>query len=739
MVSMEIERENDGATEPKEYQTLFWVPMLFQTAKNTENLLEDMLNMIQDFHDENMAENTIRRSILKKPGAPKRRQQILGEAMDSEAAAIQRVDVVMKSESTKFALLTVLKRHFLFSQLRDYELDDVIDVMQAQEISEGDTIIKQGDAGELFYILEEGSCEIVINGESLGSIESGSSFGDLALMYNCPRAATIRAVTDCTLWTLDRIFFRQAMVTSSSHQNVTLSQFLSKISLFNGLNTQQLNQLARSLTKQSYEDHQYIIRQGDIGDQFYVIYKGSVIVSKTDDSGKENVLIELGEGEVFGERALIKKEPRKANVVANGPVEVYYLESQDFYSMLGQIVEKFNKMNEFRIIRSAKIFQKLSEAKLREFISKFTIHRMFHGQRIVCGTGEIFITIDGQYQTSNGERFSSESNVEIGTLERTADEVAGAITILSDEGILASFPKELLVEWIHKQEEEDARNKRRASHMKSSSSTSSSSSNMDGSSQGDANVNRQLDAEREIQVMAERRRESAIRRRMTLGKYSSSSFQDLTIIHPLGKGTFGSVFLCELKNIKEDQPTLPGGKRGLKKRMALKCLNKKAIVTNSQTLYVRREVLALTSFQHPFVSEYYGYFLSKSKICFLLEYIPGGELWSYLYQTLPTQLAEAEATGEGGGIGVKAGEYGGIPLQSGIYYAANIILAIEHVHGLGYCYRDLKPENLMIARNGYLKLVDFGFAKQVPYVHPKNGEIQFRTFTLCGTPDYMAP
>eukprot|EP01040_Poterioochromonas_malhamensis_P016161 gene16161-18277_t len=133
------------SNEAKEYQTLFWVPMLFQTAKNAELLIEEMLDMIQDFHDEDAAAN--RKSFIsmkKAPGQPKRRQQILGDTLDSEAA-VTRVDVVLKSENTKFTLLTVLKRHFLFSQLRDYELEDVIDVMQAQYASEGEVIIQQGD------------------------------------------------------------------------------------------------------------------------------------------------------------------------------------------------------------------------------------------------------------------------------------------------------------------------------------------------------------------------------------------------------------------------------------------------------------------------------------------------------------------------------------------------------------------------------------------------------------------
>ena len=102
----------------------------------------------------------------------------------------------------------------------------------------------------------------------------------------------------------------------------------------------------------------------------------------------------------------------------------------------------------------------------------------------------------------------------------------------------------------------------------------------------------------------------------------------------------------------------------------------------------------------------------------------GGDLWSLLYEGL-------------GGIE----EDCGVPTSHAIFYSANVVDAIGYIHKKGLAYRDLKPENLMVDEMGYLKLVDLGLAKKIPFTVEVDGQTQLipRSYTMCGTPEYMAP
>ena len=694
--------DNYGISSDKEYQSLFWVPMLYQTSETAIALVESMLGEIEEFYEASPAAS--RKSLLtgsmaseeKNAGPRKRKQQILGDDSLGNEVVATRVEVVTKSDDTIFALLSVLKQHFLFSKLHDYELEDVIDSMMDEEFEEGDDIMAQGEAGDKFYVLEEGTVDILINNNVVATLNQGSSFGDLALMYNSPRAATIRAATECTCWTLEKKFFRQAMVTSSSNQTGNLASFLGKLKLFESLNMESLSHLAKSLTLKTYGDEDYIIKQGEIGEQFFVIYKGKVLITKTGDDGIEVPLITLGEGNVFGERALIKKEPRAANVIAIGSAECYSLAKDDFANLLGGIVEQMNELNTVRILRSSPTFVDVTDRSLTILrdTGKFKNHEMFNGQRMLCDSQHIFVVLDGYVSSPDGILYKVGNSV--GSLTILADSEAASVTCKSDEAVVAIIARSAITDQIKEQEEYLA--------------SGAGDENADGNDATDSQKHvSDPDAEALVQLRTnfDKRKEIALERIEHTHEYVCKNLLDLDLLRGLGQGTFGNVFLAKQK--------ITG------KQFALKCLDKEVLVNASQSLYVKRECECLHHMYHPFIVQYYGVYITPRKVLFAMEFVPGGELWNYLYDSKHDR-----------------GPCGGLTVNTVMLYSAMVCLALEHIHGLGYCYRDLKSENLLIDSYGYIKIIDFGFAKSVPFFN-KSGDIQYRTFTLCGTPDYMAP
>jgi hypothetical protein len=137
-----------------------------------------------------------------------------------------------------------------------------------------------------------------------------------------------------------------------------------------------ISNVKRSLVKQTYQDGELIIRQGDIGEHFYIVYEGSVLVTKTGDDGVEINQFELKKDNIFGERALIRKEPRARNIRAVGNVECLMLGSSEFSSMLGNVVEEMNSLNEFRILRELDIFRNVNDPKLKYLRKQFTVTTM---------------------------------------------------------------------------------------------------------------------------------------------------------------------------------------------------------------------------------------------------------------------------------------------------------------------------------------------------------------------------
>lgn len=162
------------------------------------------------------------------------------------------------------------------------------------------------------------------------------------------------------------------------------------------------------------------------------------------------------------------------------------------------------------------------------------------------------------------------------------------------------------------------------------------------------------------------------------------------------QGTFGLVKLLKYTSSS-----------GNKHVFALKCMQKQQIVNYKLADNVLYEKQMMVESDHPFVLKLYRTYQDANSLMMLLEIVPGGELFTYL-QTLPNQH---------------------VSTKHARFISLCVVAVFDYIHSKGICYRDLKPENLMIDGEGYIKMVDFGFAKVV----------KDKTFTLCGTPEYMAP
>ena len=241
--------------------------------------------------------------------------------------------------------LTLLRSAPLFAGLGDEELRAVSDHLRQETHPKGRDIIRQGDPGSEFYIIESGTVEVWVRHED-GSetleaeLGRGDYFGERALLADAPRAATCRCKTRVRVLSLDREVFddlvaRRFRVAADLDEAVERAGLLAGMPLFSEVSASQVKLIASKLVAGSYPAGTTIIRQGDIGDKFYVVKSGIVEVRRrVEGTGEETTVGRLGQGEYFGEIALLMNVPRTASVVAATQVELLSLDAASFDEMV---------------------------------------------------------------------------------------------------------------------------------------------------------------------------------------------------------------------------------------------------------------------------------------------------------------------------------------------------------------------------------------------------------------------
>eukprot|EP00946_MAST-07B_sp_MAST-7B-sp1_P001775 g1775.t1 len=225
-----------------------------------------------------------------------------------------------KSPEETERIRNILDKNIMFAFLDESQLKKLTFAMFQRDHAEGDTIIKQGDQGDNFYLLEEGTCDVFVQ-KSPGEPEvkvmtctpdDHNSFGELALMYNAPRAATVKASSPCKLWALDRLAFKVIMLETAMSKNSERAEFLRKVKIMETVNDMERKVIADAMTMETYEAGQIIIRQGDPGTAFYIVASGSVACTmQASESSPPEELCRLSEGEYFVSPTVTAVEPSK--------------------------------------------------------------------------------------------------------------------------------------------------------------------------------------------------------------------------------------------------------------------------------------------------------------------------------------------------------------------------------------------------------------------------------------------
>ncbi|XP_055904580.1 cGMP-dependent protein kinase 1 [Eupeodes corollae] len=249
------------------------------------------------------------------------------------------IEVFRKNESARNLIRTAIEKNDFLNNYMDKDRKEmVIDAMQPASYDEGSYIIRENEEGSEIFVSEEGYYDVIKSGNIIGTIGPGTVFGELAILYSAKRFASIKTVTRAKVWKIDRLKFRNIMLVSGYKEKEEYLQFLKSSPILKDLSQDVLCKLVDILKRRFYPGNTCIVREGEVGNEFFIIRGGTVTIKKIQADGTEKIVAHRKRGDYFGEHAILNADVRQASVYADPPVtECLKLDRETVISYLGTI------------------------------------------------------------------------------------------------------------------------------------------------------------------------------------------------------------------------------------------------------------------------------------------------------------------------------------------------------------------------------------------------------------------
>ena len=242
----------------------------------------------------------------------------------------------VKSEVDNALIRAALKDNFVFQHVSSKLLPGLIDAFEPIMIHKGDEIIKEGGVGDYFYVIGSGVVAFSVDGKHVGDANPGQSFGELALLYEAPRAATCVAKSACGLFRLDQETFRRLMAQEMEDANKEIIEILKKVPYFKDLDDNYLMKIVNNMKFARFNAGESIVKKGDTVTKFVIMKEGRVKATDIEAGGSSYKELEFSEGDFFGESAIVEGYASLGNVTAVTDTVALTISKEVFDKVIGK-------------------------------------------------------------------------------------------------------------------------------------------------------------------------------------------------------------------------------------------------------------------------------------------------------------------------------------------------------------------------------------------------------------------